>query len=218
MSQLPVDLTPSLADRLRAAFDIEGKIPRALEALGPVSGRDVVVIDGDGSPVTEGIEALGARVRPAVLDGTNDPDRSLRLDASDGTADAVVGLWSAFRGPRPADLAEVDRVLRPDGRHLVIHDYGRDDVSRLFDPDRPEYGAWSHRSGPFLAGGFRVRVLHCWWTFESLDAAVSFLSEAFPGRGPDVAASLRRPRLAYKVAVYHRSRGSVPGVPAAAAA
>ena len=201
MSQLPVELQPDLALRLRAAFDPEVKIARALEALGPVASRDVLVVDGDDSPVTASIAELGGRVRTI---GLSSP---LRLSDADASFDVVVGLWSAFRGPESAELDEVDRVLRPGGRHLVVHDYGRDDVSRLFAADRPEYGAWSHRAGPFLAGGFRVRVLHCWWTFDTIDDARAFLVAAFPERGPALAAELRRPRLAYKVAVYHRSRG-----------
>ena len=200
MSQLPVELPPALAARLRSAFDPEAKVARALDALGPVAGHDVVVIDGEGSPVTETIVSLGARVLPATL---TDP---LRLPAPDASADVVVGLWSAFRGPSGADQAEVDRVLRPGGRQLVVHDYGRDDVSRLLEPNRPEYGPWSQRTGPFLRGGFRIRVLHCWWAFDSLDDAREFLVAAFRERGSEVTATLRRPRMAYNVAVYHRSR------------
>jgi SAM-dependent methyltransferase len=196
-----VDLAPDLAARLRLAFDREEKLGHALEALGPVAGRDVLVVDGSGSPVTATVERLGARVAAAHA------SKPLRLDAPDGSVDAVVGLWSSFRGPDEPDVREVDRVLRPEGRHLVVLDYGRDDVSRLFDADRPEYGAWSQRSGPFLQGGFRVRVLHCWWTFDSIEDAIAFLEAAFPERGPAVGAALKRPRLAYNVAVYHRTRG-----------
>jgi hypothetical protein len=208
VSQLPVDLPPELAARLRSAFDPEAKVARALEALGPVSGRDVVVIDGEGSPVIEAIASLGARVVATDLEGP------LRIVVPDASADVVVGLWSAFRGPSVADQAEVDRVLRPGGRQLVVHDYGRDDVSRLMDPDRPEYGAWSQRTGPFLRGGFRIRVLHCWWAFDSLDDAREFLVAAFRDRGAAVATTLRRPRLAYNVAVYHRSRAEPGASPA----
>jgi hypothetical protein len=200
VSQLPVDLPPDLATCLRSAFDREAKVAHALEALGPIAGRDVVVIDGDGSPVTEGMESLGARVTGVGL------TTPLAIAAADGSADVVVGLWSAFRGPSLADQVEVDRVLRPGGRQLVVHDYGRDDVSRLLAPNRPEYVDWSHRGGPFLRGGFRVRVLHCWWSFDSLEAAREFLVAAFRDRGAAVAETLRRPRLDYKVAVYHRSR------------
>jgi hypothetical protein len=201
VSQLPVELTPALAARLRRAFDPEAKIARALEALGPVGARDVIVVDAAGSPVTEAIAGLGARVVDVP------PEHPFRVDAPDSSTDAIVGLWSAFRGTTPEERQEVDRVLRPGGRHLVVHDYGRDDVSRLFDADREEYGAWTQRTGPFLRGGFRVRVLHCWWTFETLEDAADFLGAAFADRGAELARTLRRPRLAYNVAIYHRSRG-----------
>jgi hypothetical protein len=87
----------------------------------------------------------------------------------------------------------------------VVHDYGRDDVSRLLG-DRPEYGAWSRRDGPFLMAGFRLRVVHCFWTFETLDDTRDFLASAFASAGEEVGAGLRRPRLSYNVAVYHRTR------------
>jgi hypothetical protein len=131
------------------------------------------------------------------------------VDAADGSLDVVVGLWTAFRGVDAADLAEVDRVLRPAGRLLVVHDYGRDDVSALRDPEAPEYGTWSRREGPFLRhSAFRIRVVHCFWTFPSLDDARECLA-GFGERGEVLAARLRRPRLSWNVAVYHRWRGGV---------
>lgn len=199
MSVLPLELPTPLEPALEAAFDRPGRIVAGLEALGPVAGRDIVIVDGGDGPVTRGLARLGARVVDVPL------TTPLRIPVADASADAVIGLWSAFRGVDPDEIAEVDRVLRPEGRHLVVHDYGRDDVARLRG-DRPEYGPWSRRGGPFLAGGFRVRVLHCWWEFESLDDASAFLAAAFGDRGAALAAGLKRPRLSYNVAIYHRSR------------
>jgi hypothetical protein len=199
MSDLPVALPSRLEPAFLAAFDPPGKIAAALDALGPVADRDVVVIDATAGPIVAGMTERGARL-------THAPAASpLRLDGADASADAVIGLWSAFRGVDPAEIAEVDRVLRPGGRHLVVHDYGRDDVSRL-SGERPEYGSWSHRTGPFLTGGFRVRVVHCFWEFDSPEATAAFLTDAFGESGSAVAATLKRPRLSYNVAVYHRSR------------
>jgi len=199
VSDLPLPLAGDLADRLASALDVEGKILRGIDALGPVVDRDVLLVDGAGSPIARGIEALGARVRH------HGPAAPFAADLPDASVDVVLGLWSAFRGVDAGEQAEADRLLRPGGRLLAVHDYGRDDVSRLFH-DRPEYGAWSHRNGPFLAAGFRVRVLHCFWTFESQEATTAFLVDAFGSAGGDVAATLKRPRLSYNVAIYHRTR------------
>jgi len=203
VSNLPFPLAPDLAAQLASVLDVEGKITRALEALGPVAGRDVLLVDAPGSGVAEGLAGLGARVSHVSAAAP------FQAGLPDAAVDAVITMWSAFRGVNQDDVAEADRVLRPDGRLLVVHDYGRDDVSRI-QSDRPEYGGWSHRSGPFLTGGFRVRVLHCFWTFESMDAAATFLAAAFGEAGSTVAASLKRPRLSYNVAIYHRSRGGGP--------
>jgi len=199
VSDLPVALPMELERALVRALDRAGKLVAALEALGPIVDRDVLVIDASGGPILDGLVAAGARLTavPATT--------PLKIDATDASADVILGLWSSFRGVDAAELAEVDRVLRPGGRHLVVHDYGRDDVSRLYG-DRPEYGAWSQRTGPFLRGGFRVRVVHCFLEFDSMEATIAFLKAAFDGVGEVVAESLKRPRLSYNVAIYHRSR------------
>jgi len=184
---------------LLAALDREGKIERALEELGPIAGRDVLVI-GAGEAELARFGAAGARVTRLALNG------SAPWPIADASADTIVSAWSAFRGVGPAELEEADRVLRPNGRLLVIHDYGRDDVSMLRG-DLPEYGIWSRRDGPFVRNGFRIRVLHCFWTFETMAEATAFLEHAFGGTGRTFAAGLKRPRLSYNVAIYHRTRG-----------
>ena len=154
---------------------------------------------------------LRDRLDAAGISGTRLPlSNPLALDVPDGSLDAVVTLWTAFRGVAMPDLDEADRVLRPGGRLLVVHDYGRDDVSGLRDPQSPEYRVWSRREGPFLAtAGFRIRVVHCFWTFASIEEARSFLGDAFGEAGEAVGAGLKRPRLSWNVAIYHRWRGGL---------
>ncbi len=229
MADLPIELPdPGLTAQLARAIDIEGKIARAFEALGPMADRDVVLLDGARGLRARQLAALGARLtvleRPAEFPSLAAAlDAEVMLDADlarvvvaigepratglpDTSADALVACWSAYRGPDALELAEADRVLRPGGRLLVLHDYGRDDVSRLLGADRPEYTSWSRRNSPFLRGGFRIRVIHCWWTFASLEEARGLLCDGFGPAGAELAASLARPRLSYNVAIYHRSR------------
>jgi SAM-dependent methyltransferase len=200
VADLPIDLETGLSERLARILDVEGKIPRAIEALGPVEGRDVVVVDGSAGLRARQLTELGARVTRV------DPTGPVPFDAPDASADVVVGLWSAFRGGSAKDIEQAVRLLRPGGRLLAIHDYGRDDVAELRG-ELPEYGAWSRRDGPFLSAGFKIRVVHCWWTFASLEEAQTFLDAAFGEAGRRVAGRLTRPRLSYNVAVYHRTLG-----------
>jgi len=203
VGDFPFELADGLAQRLARALDAEGKIPRALLTLGELAGRDVVLLDAPSGLRERQLTDLGARVVQA--------ETNARLATlPEASADAVISWWSGFRGLDPAEVAAAERVLRPGGRLLIVHDYGRDDVSRLRG-DQPDYGLWSRRDGPFLRGGFRIRVLHCWWSFDSLDDARDFLSAAFGSTGDDVAAGMRRPRLSYNVAIYHRARALPAG-------
>ena len=199
VSDLPVTLSAEAASVLAGAFDREGKIDLAIAALGPVADRDVAVIGGGPAELAR-LRASGSRVSELAIGGAD------RWPMADASMDRIVSAWSAFRGVSERDLAEADRVLRPGGRLIVIHDYGRDDVSRLRG-DLPEYGIWSRRDGPFIRNGVRIRVLHCFWTFDSIEDATRFLGDAFGDVGASVGSALKRPRLSYNVAVYHRIRG-----------
>src|SRR3989304_5907363 len=117
VSDLPLQLSADLAGRLASALDVEGKILRGIDALGPVAGRDVVLVDGAASPLVTGLEGLGARIRHHAVPAP------FRTDLPDSSVDVVIGLWSAFRGVDPAEAAEVDRILRPQGRPPAVHDY-----------------------------------------------------------------------------------------------
>ena len=197
MSDLPIALAAPFDEQLAGILDVEAKIPRALESLGPVKDRDVLLLDGAEGIRSRQLSELGARVAFAPGNGAA---------AANASADVLVSLWTSFRDGFTADLAEAKRIVRPGGRLLVVLDYGRDDVSRLRG-DIPEYGLWSRRDGQFLRGGFKVRVVHCFWTFDSMDDAWDFLGPAFGTIGREVAGTMKRPRLSYNVAVYHRTLG-----------
>jgi len=195
---------PRLRAEIERAIDQEGKIPRALDALGPVAGRQVVLLDADRGVRAAQLAALGAEVT-AVQAATT-------AELAPQSTEVVVSCWAGFRGGAPdseQQVADAGRVLRPGGRLLIVHDYGRDDVSGLLDgdPATREELAWSRRDGWFLLNGFKLRVLHCWWTFPSLEEAQDLLQQAYGDTGAAVAQQMRRPRLEYKVAVYHRSFG-----------
>lgn len=200
MADLPFDLAPGLSEQLARVLDVEGKIPRALEALGPVADRDVVLVDGPDGIRARQLTELGARVMLASSSGAPP------FDAPDGCADVIVAGWSAFRGAPDDELAQAERILRPGGRLLVLQDYGRDDVTTMLG-DPPEPHAWSKRDGPYLGRGFKIRVIHCFWTFASIDEAGVFLADAFGDAGRTVHAGMTRPRITYNVAVFHRTFG-----------
>jgi len=208
VSDHPFAVPAGVAEGLLTALDREGKIDRALEALGPLSGRDVVAVD-PGPAQAARWAAAGARLTP-VPDLRDGAARGL----PDASADAIIATWSAFRGVDKDELAVADRILRPGGRLLVVHDYGRDDISRLRG-DQPEYGTWSRRDGPFLTNGFRVRVIHCFWTFDDVDTARSTARDLFGSSAGPVVDELTRPRLSWNVAIYHRTTGSNGGEAAA---
>ena len=210
---------PRLQTRLLAHVDVEEKIPRALQQLGPVADRRVLLVGGDRHGFrARQLAVLGARVSVAdPLAGT-----ASVIAHPGGGAEApyevAIALWPDAVGPaatteaqvQPAPdgaLRELERAVAPGGRLLLVEDYGRDDVAGLWgDPSREaRLVAWSRRDGPLLAEGYRLHVLHCWWTFRDLAQAAELLAAAFPDAGPSIAAGLRRPRLSYKVAVYHRT-------------
>ena len=200
-------------------------LDRTAPVAAPATGNPPIGGDG-GTPVAVAAASAPARVaiaparvaiaparvaiapaRVVIATPLRNGDRP-PFDLPDGSADVVVGLWSNFREDAPAEAAAADRLLRPGGRLLIVHDYGRDDVSQLRPADLPEYTTWGRRDGWFLRSGFKVRVVHCWWTFDDMDDATDFLGAAFGDAGRTFAGSMKRPRLSYNVAIYHRTKGA----------
>jgi SAM-dependent methyltransferase len=187
--------------RLLRAVDAEGKIPRELESHGGFDGRDVVLFGASGERARWLTEA-GARLT-VVADPAAERGRP-----PDASADIVVAFWAAFDGPdRAEQLAHAQRILRPDGRLLVVLDYGRDDLDVVRGPERTaNLVEWSRRDGWFLSRGFRIRVIHTFWRFETIEEGGELLRAAYGPAAEPAISRLRRPRLAHNMAVYHWKR------------
>lgn len=231
VADLPFAVPGPLRRRVLRCADVEGKLPRALDALGPIADRDVLLHDADGGWRARQLAESGARVVALVPNGasaelgrtlgqwtgagsvTVAAGTALATGRPDASADVVVSFWSAFRGGADAEVAEADRVLRPGGRLLVVHDYGRDDLSR-YQPDArsQELVAWSRRDGWFLTHGFKVRVIHAFWTFTDVAEMERTIAGVFGKDAPGPLADARRPRLSWKLVVYHRTREDPLGI------
>jgi hypothetical protein len=199
VADLPFALHEPLDERFAAVFDVEGKVPRALEILGPISGRDVLLYDSNGGRLASRLTEFGARVKPA-------PDAAPRA-----SADVFVASWSSLSHPTPeAERGHqaADRGLRPGGRLLLLEDYGRDEAARVMsDPAAFSPAALRQRDAWFVARGFKIHVVHAWWTFPAIEDARGFLGDAFGDRGQALGESLKRPRISHKLVVYHRTCG-----------
>jgi SAM-dependent methyltransferase len=225
----PIRLPFTDADAYRRVpvpyIDVEGKLPRTLESLGPIGGRDVVLLDatspwqawqvlGLGGRVlavapTDRAEALRAELSSEIAAGavTMSAGSPVATGLADRSADVAVSFWSAFRGGSPAEVAEAERILRPGGRLLVVHEYARDDIARLWPEERSnELVAWSRRDGWFLQHDFKIRVIHAFWTFPDLGTLREMSQAVFGSDVGPLLADLRRPRLSWKLVVYHRTR------------
>ena len=199
-----------LEEAFLGVVDVEGKLTAALEDLGPVAGRDVVLLDSGRGFRERQLTEIGARVTAVAFPDPRDTPAALarlaELPAAE--ADTVIVPWSELATPGSAFIEAAERLLRPGGRLLIVHDYGRDDVWSLRPDLRSRLVDWSHRRGPFLGSGFRIRVIHCWWTFESAEHARDLLATGFGDLGVELADQMKRPRLEYQVAIYHRSAAS----------
>lgn len=202
MADLPFEPADAgSTQQLLRAVDAEGKIPRALEAHGPFADRDVVLF-GASPERARWLTEAGARVTIVA-----EPAGPGHWPPAAG-ADVVVAFWAVFDGPdRAEQLTQAQRLLRPDGRLLVVLDYGRDDLDVVRGPERTaSLVDWSRRDGWFLSRGFRVRVIHTFWHFETIEKGGELLRAAYGPAAEPAISRLRRPRLAHNVALYHWTR------------
>ena len=111
MPDLPAHLTNREAESaLLRVVDVEGKLIAALEDLGPIADRDVILLDAGSGYRARLMSEIGARVCTITL--TPGADEAEALDRMgllpQGQADAVVAFWSelAVPGSGDAEVAE----------------------------------------------------------------------------------------------------------------
>ena len=214
MADLPFEPADAgSTSQLLRVVDAEGKIPRALEAHGPFASRDVTLF-GSSPERARWLTEAGARVTVVA-----DPATEVAWPAA-SSADIVLAFWTAFDGPARADLRlrllellgalvvdGVDHERALEGRLLVVLDYGRDDLDVVRGSEAAAgLVASSRRDGWFLGHGFRVRVIHTFWRFETIEEASELLRAAYGPAAEPMIGRMRRPRLAHNVAIYHWTR------------
>ena len=225
------DATPALHARLEAAIDPDGKILGAIERIVPISGKRIADI-GTGighypmllarrTGRTYGVESdpeLLAEARRRAAEAHQPNIRIIEgeptaLPLRDGAVDIVL---TSLIDPDDASLpavAEALRVLRPDGRLIVIGFYGRDDVSALLEPEVVEHAreATQRRTGWWLRNGFKIKVVHAKLDLGDSETAHELLPRLYGDRGRAFLMGPHRRVLRLNLGLFHRAATPIPG-------
>lgn len=215
---------PALHARLGELIDPERKVLAALERIVPLSGKRIADV-GTGighypmllarrTARTYGIESdpdLLAAARERAGEAHQPNIRIVegdlrRLPLREGAVDVV--LTSQIEPDdsyRPA-IAEALRVLRPNGRLIVIGYYGRDDVAALLEPEVVAHAldATQRRTGWWLRNGFKIKVVHARLDLRDEASAHELLPRLYGDRGRAYLMRAHRPMLELKLGLYHR--------------
>ncbi len=217
------DPDPELHARLGEVIDPERKVLAALERILPLAGKRVADV-GTGighypmllarhTGRTYGIESDPALLEAARQRATDSHQPNLRivegtpehLPLRDGAVDVVLsGLIEPDDASLPA-IAEALRVLRPDGRLIVIGYYGRDAMSALLEPEVVAHAreATQRRTGWWLRHGFKIKVVHCRIDVSDPDVALEILPRLYGDRARAFLMGPHPPSLELKLGLYH---------------
>jgi SAM-dependent methyltransferase len=220
------DPDPLLFERLGEVIDPERRVLEALERIMPLSGKRIADI-GTGighypmllarrTARTYGIEA-----RPALLQAARDRAEAshqpnIRIVEGDGTKlplrDAAVDVvLSGEIEPDDRWLPAIDealRVLRPNGRLVVIGYYGRDDLASLLEPDVVAMArhATQRRTGWWLRHGFKIKVVHSRIDLQDEATAHELLPRLYGDRGRAFLGEPHALSLQLRLGLYHLAR------------
>jgi SAM-dependent methyltransferase len=217
---------PLLLERLGEMIDPERRVLEALERITPLSGKRIADVGtGIGHyPIllarrtgrTYGIEERAELLEVARqrADDSHQPNIRIvegggdHLPLRDGAVDIVL---SGEIEPDDAWLPAIDealRVLRPNGRLVVIGYYGRDDLGGLLEPDAVERArvATQRRSGWWLRHGFKIKVVHSRLDLHDDRTARQLLPLLYGERGRAFVAGPHPLSLRLRLGLYHLAR------------
>ncbi|MGI8930499.1 MAG: class I SAM-dependent methyltransferase [Candidatus Limnocylindria bacterium] len=223
---LPPWTEPDLAlhARLEAAIDPDGKILGGIERIVSIGGKRIADVGtGIGHyPMllarrmgrTYGVESDPGLLAEARRRAARAHQPNIRIVEGEPTAlplrnGAVDIVLTSLIDPDDASLpavAEALRVLRPDGRLIVIGYYGRDDVSALLEPEAVELAreATQRRTGWWLRNGFKIKVVHAKLDLGDPATAHELLPRLYGDRGRAYLMGAHRPMLRLNLGLYHR--------------
>jgi len=225
---LPSDLDPEpeLLARLGEVFDPDRRVLAALERIVPISGKRIADV-GTGighyplllarrTGRTYGIEEQPELLRVARerADATHQPNIRIvegggeHLPLRDGAVDIVLsGQIEPHDEWLPA-IGEALRVLRPNGRLVVIGYYGRDDMVALLEPEAVERAleATQRRTGWWLKHGFKIKVVHLRMDLADEATAADLLPRLYGDRGRAFLAAPHPLNLRIRLGLYHLAR------------
>ena len=225
---LPVwqDASADTYRRLGEIIDPDRKVIEGLERIVPLAGKRVADV-GTGighypmllarrTGRTYGIEhdpVLREEAR-ARARATHQPNLRIvegepeRLPLRDAVVDVVL---SGSLEPDDASLPRVEealRVLRPGGHLIAIANYGRDEASRLLEPEVVErlIAASHYKRGWWVQHGFKIKVIHTRIDLADEEAAHELLPRLYGDRARAFLMGPHRPSLELQLALYHRKK------------
>jgi SAM-dependent methyltransferase len=217
------DPDPVLHARLGELIDPERKVLAALERIIPLSGKRIADV-GTGighypmllarrTGRTYGIEANPALLEAAraragaahqpnirIVEGSGQ-----KLPLRDGAVDIVLSGEIEPDDRWLPSIEEALRVLRPNGRLIVIGYYGRDDVARLLDPDVVDQArqATQRRTGWWPRHGFKIKVVHSRIDLQDEGTAQAVLPRLYGDRGQAFLEGPHPLSLTLRLGLYH---------------
>lgn len=217
------DPDPLLFERLGDVIDPERRVLDALERIVPLSGKRIADI-GTGighypmllarrTARTYGIEAQPALLEVARSRAEASHQPNIRIVEGGGTKlplrDAAVDVvLSGEIEPDDLWLPAIDealRVLRPNGRLVVIGYYGRDDLASLLDPKVVAQArhATQRRTGWWLRHGFKIKVVHSRIDLQDEATAQELLPRLYGDRGRAFLGEPHPLSLRLRLGLYH---------------